>query len=79
MSYEMFVKIGVRDNGIGISEEECPKIFNRFYRSPRVGGEPGVGIGLYLAREIIIKQGGYIKVTSVENKGATFSVFVHKK
>lgn len=76
--YEMFVKIDVADNGIGICEDDYPKIFARFYRSPNVSDEQGVGIGLYLAREIISKQGGYIKVASAENKGSEFSVFIPK-
>ena len=74
----MFVKIDVEDNGIGIREEDYPKIFTRFYRSQRVSDEQGVGIGLYLAREIISRQGGYIKVVSEENKGSLFSVFIPK-
>ena len=74
--YEMFVKIDIKDNGIGICEEDYPKIFTRFYRSQKVSGEQGVGIGLYLAREIISRQGGYIKVESTENKGSEFSVFI---
>lgn len=77
--YEMFVKIDITDTGIGISEEDTSKIFTRFYRSPKVNDEKGVGIGLYLSREIISKQGGYIKVTSTENKGSTFSVFIPQK
>lgn len=77
--YEMFVKIDISDSGIGISEEEFSKIFTRFYRSQKVSDSPGVGIGLYLSREIISKQGGYIKVTSAENKGSTFSVFIPKQ
>lgn len=76
--YEMFVKIDIKDNGIGICEEDYPKIFTRFYRSQKVSGEQGVGIGLYLAREIISRQGGYIKVESTENKGSEFSVFIPK-
>ena len=76
--YEMFVKIDVEDNGIGIGEEDYPKIFARFYRSQKISDEQGVGIGLYLAREIISRQGGYIKVTSAENKGSVFSVFIPK-
>ncbi len=76
--YEMFVKIDIKDNGIGIGEEDYPKIFTRFYRSQKVSDEQGVGIGLYLTREIISKQGGYIKVDSEENKGSAFSVFIPK-
>ena len=79
VSYEMFVKIDIEDNGIGISEEDFSKIFARFYRSQKVSEYPGVGIGLYLSREIISKQGGYIKVTSQENKGSVFSVFIPKQ
>ena len=76
--YEMFVCIDVTDSGIGMTEEETAKIFARFYRSPRVYEEKGVGIGLYLAREIVSKEGGYIKVTSELSKGSVFSVFLPK-
>lgn len=76
--YEMFVRIDVADSGIGMSEEETAKVFARFYRSPRVSQEKGVGIGLYLAREILSREGGYIKVTSKINQGSTFSVFLPK-
>ena len=76
--YEMFIRIDVEDSGIGMSEEETAKVFARFYRSPRVSQEKGVGIGLYLAREILSREGGYIKVTSVINQGSTFSVFLPK-
>ena len=77
-SYEMFAKIDISDNGMGISEEELPKIFDRFYRSQDVANEQGVGIGLYLAREIIARQGGYIQVRSKVGNGSTFSVFIPK-
>ena len=76
--YEMFVCIDVADSGIGMTEEETAKIFTRFYRSPRVYEEKGVGIGLYLAREIVSKEGGYIKVSSEISKGCVFSVFLPK-
>ena len=61
---------------IGIEKEEIPKIFGRFYRSLSVADQPGVGIGLFLTREIIQAQKGYIKVTSEREKGSTFSVFL---
>ena len=76
--YEMFIRIDIEDSGIGMSEEETAKVFSRFYRSPRVSQEKGVGIGLYLAREILSRESGYIKVTSVINQGSTFSVFLPK-
>ena len=71
-----FVKIDIIDDGIGIEKEEIPKIFGRFYRSLSVADQPGVGIGLFLAREIIQAQKGYIKVTSERGKCSIFSVFL---
>ena len=73
-AYEMFVK----DSGIGIKEEELPKIFSRFYRSEDTKNMEGVGIGLYLSRQILSEEGGYIKVSSVYGQGSTFSVFLPK-
>ncbi len=76
ISYEMFVRVDITDTGIGISEEEQANIFSRFYRSCTNAQQDGVGIGLYLAREIIRLQGGYIKVCSEVGKGSVFSVFL---
>lgn len=73
--YEIFTRIDIKDEGIGISEEEIPKIFRRFYRGSNVLNEEGIGIGLYLSREIVTKQGGYIKVKSYKN-GSIFSIFL---
>lgn len=74
--YEIFVRIDITDTGIGISSEELPKIFSRFYRSEDVKNCDGVGIGLYLARKIVSEEGGYIKVTSRPGQGSCFSVFL---
>lgn len=74
-SYEMFARIDIEDNGIGIEEEEITKLFSRFYRGKNVGDVEGIGIGLYLTRNIISKEGGYIKVNH-KNKGASFSIFL---
>jgi len=76
--YEMFVRIDVSDTGRGIREEDLPKVFGRFWRSSESTDNPGVGIGLYLTREIITACGGYIKVSSQIGKGSTFSVFLSK-
>lgn len=76
--YQMFCRMDITDRGIGIQEDEIPKIFSRFYRSAEVSQVEGVGIGLYLSREIIAKQGGYIKVKSEIGKGSTFSIFLSK-
>ena len=74
--WEMYVKLDVTDTGKGIPESRQAAIFRRFYREEAVHDQPGVGIGLYLAREIISRQGGYIKVASEVGRGSTFSVFL---
>ena len=76
--YELFCRIDVTDTGPGIPEDEQGRIFERFYRSPAVRDAQGVGLGLYLAREIAAANGGYIKVTSHPGKGSTFSLFLPK-
>lgn len=75
--YPSFLRLDVSDNGVGIPEEEQAKIFGRFYRGKQSVGTDGVGIGLYLTREIINKQNGYMKVSSDEN-GSMFSLFLKK-
>ena len=77
--YDMFCRIDVSDNGYGIPEEEQAKVFQRFYRSPSAADAEGVGIGLYLARQIIAGQGGYIKLTSKPGEGSTFSIFLPRE
>lgn len=74
--YEFYVCISVRDEGIGISEEERAQIFSRFYRSAEVQQEDGIGIGLYLAREIVQKEKGYVKVLSKKGKGSIFKMYL---
>ena len=75
--YPSFLRLDISDSGVGIPEEEQAKIFGRFYRGKQSVGTDGVGIGLYLTREIINKQNGYMKVSSDEN-GSTFSMFLPK-
>ncbi len=78
-SWELYVKIDITDSGKGIAESRQGMIFKRFYREKEVHDVDGIGIGLYLAREIITMQGGYIKVTSTVGSGSTFSVFLQGK
>lgn len=75
-NYEMFSAISVTDTGLGISETEQAEIFGRFYRSPSVYQQEGLGLGLYLARQISQAQGGYIKVKSAPGQGSTFFLFL---
>lgn len=74
--YEIFTRIDISDTGIGIAETEQAEVFSRFYRSQSVHNDEGVGIGLYLTREIISSEGGYIKLTSELGEGSTFSVYI---
>ena len=77
--WEMSVKLDVTDTGKGIPEGRQAAIFRRFYREEEVHDQPGVGIGLYLAREIVTRQGGYIQVASKPGRGSTFSVFLPRR
>lgn len=74
--YELFCRIDVTDTGMGVPEEEQPKLFGRFYRGQAAAEMEGVGIGLYLVRQIAAGQGGYVKVTSAPGEGSTFSLFL---
>ena len=78
VEYGMFVCIKVTDTGIGIAEEDIPRIFSRFERLEASRAQEGVGIGLYLAREIVSGEGGYIKVSSLPGKGSEFCIFLKK-
>ncbi|WP_406826290.1 ATP-binding protein [Pedobacter sp. KACC 23697] len=70
------IRITVSDEGIGITPEDQEKIFERYYRVKHatVGSIAGFGIGLYLCKEIITLHGGEIAVTSIPDKGTTFSI-----
>lgn len=73
---EMYVEIQVADSGKGIPESRQAEIFQRFYREEEVHNIPGIGIGLCLAREIVMRQGGFIRVVSEPGKGSVFSIFL---
>ncbi len=74
--YEFFTSVSVEDEGIGIREEEFAQIYGRFYRGKDVSEEKGLGIGLYLARKIAAKQGGYIDLKSVYGQGSQFFFYI---
>ena len=78
-NYELFSAVRVTDTGPGVSEEEQAKIFGRFYRASGAWQEEGVGIGLYLTRQIAEKQGGYVKVESAPGKGSVFSLYIPRE
>ncbi|WP_323791562.1 PAS domain S-box protein [Nocardioides sp.] len=70
------VVIEVSDQGIGITEEEQPKVFDRFYRVAESSGRPGTGIGLAIVKEFVQAQDGSISVRSDPGQGSTFVVRV---
>ena len=75
-SYELFSRVDVEDTGPGVAEEDLEKLFQRFYRGPEAAQVEGVGVGLYLVRQIAQGQGGYVKVFSRPGRGAKFSLFL---
>ena len=66
--------VSVSDHGVGITPEEVPHLFDRFYRAPSAGTvrSGGMGLGLYISQEIIARHGGMIRVESTEGAGSTF-------
>jgi signal transduction histidine kinase len=68
--------VAVTDHGLGIDAEALPHLFERFYRAPAVRSEhiSGLGIGLYIVREIVTLHGGDISVTSEQGVGTTFTI-----
>lgn len=72
------VRIDIADTGIGIREEEQGAVFSRFYRSVETSNSRGVGIGLYIAREVMRAQNGYIRLRSEYGNGSTFSLYFLK-
>lgn len=72
------VRIDIADTGIGIREEEQGAVFSRFYRSVETSNSRGVGVGLYIAREVMRAQNGYIRLRSEYGNGSTFSLYFLK-
>ena len=68
----------VQDTGIGISQTDLPRIFERFYRCDQSRSQAGIGLGLSLARAIARAHGGDITVTSAPNQGSAFTVTLPK-
>lgn len=69
------VEIVVQDQGSGITEEDLPNIFKQYYRSAKITGIPGMGLGLYISREIIKKHRGDI-IASSDGQGSTFRILL---
>lgn len=73
----LYTEIVIRDTGVGIDREDLPHLFERFYRGKNSAGT-GVGIGLSLARQIIVSQNGTIRAENHPEGGAQFTVRFYK-
>ena len=76
---DSFCRIDVADTGPGVPESEQAAVFNRFYRGGATRAAEGLGLGLYLAREILAKQGGYIRLSSRPGEGCIFSLYLPRE
>ena len=76
---DSFCRVDVADTGPGIPESEQAAIFGRFARGAAARGPEGLGIGLYLARQIAAGQGGYIRVKSAPGQGSVFSLYLPRR
>jgi PAS domain S-box-containing protein len=70
------VRVSVRDEGIGIPSAELPRLFQRFYRASNVDERTfsGLGVGLYIVKELVTLHGGTMEVMSEEGRGSTFTI-----
>lgn len=73
---EIYSRIEIRDQGIGLEPEECNEIFKRFYRGKQVQQQEGSGLGLYLAQLILNQEKGYITVSSEVGAGSCFQIYL---
>jgi PAS domain S-box-containing protein len=73
-----WVKILIKDSGVGVQPDEIEHIFERFYRgsASRQTGAPGTGLGLAISREILNRMGGRITVTSTPGQGSVFTIWL---
>lgn len=73
---ELYTRITITDQGMGIPKEDYNRIFQRFYRGRQTEEEEGNGLGLYLAQLILQSEKGYVTVSSQVGAGSSFSVFL---
>jgi signal transduction histidine kinase len=75
---KLWVTFTVKDTGPGISAEDLPRLFERFYRGEvgRRSGAPGTGLGLAICRDMVDKLGGQITIASEPGQGTAFTVWL---
>jgi two-component system, OmpR family, sensor histidine kinase MprB len=67
-------ELRVRDHGPGISQDDLPRVFDRFYRAPSARGVPGSGLGLAIVRQVVEEHGGSVSAENAPDGGARFRV-----
>lgn len=70
------IEISIKDQGIGIAEEDKPYIFDSFFRGSNIGNLPGTGVGLTISKKFLDALGFSIEFESILNRGTTFTVFI---
>ena len=76
---EKMVTVEVEDNGIGMSEETCHHIFEKFFQGDPSRGRKGYGVGLAIVHRVVALCQGHVEVQSEENKGSLFRVTLPRK
>ena len=73
-----YLELKVADTGVGIPKEDLPKMFSKFFRATNAVHlqTEGSGLGLVIAKSIVVRHGGQIEVDSIEGKGTTFTLTV---
>jgi signal transduction histidine kinase len=71
---EQHLEITIADTGIGIEQADLPRLFERFYRAKNARSQPGMGLGLSIARGIIEQHRGTISVESTPGQGSRFII-----
>lgn len=73
---EETLQVDITDTGAGISAEQLPGLFSKYYQTSSSKGQIGTGLGLFICKQLVEMQGGKISVRSTLNKGTTFSFFI---
>jgi len=71
-----WVQIEVQDTGVGMTREQCERVFERFYRARESGHTPGTGLGLSIVKSLVELHDGRIEVDSEPGRGSTFRVLI---
>jgi signal transduction histidine kinase len=73
------VAVEVSDTGIGISNDQLPHVFDRFYRADEARSTEGSGLGLAIARQIVEDHGGSMRARSILGEGSTFTIRIPRR